>query len=188
LFKILGRHVKAQIGPDGVQFANNTLLQQVKRFLYTRNEETPECFHQENPVSAGRFNHAPGLGGIHRKRLLAQHGKAIFQTHQRIFAVINVRCSHINGIKALARQQILVAPVRVLCAVLARERTRAIRRCGRHRVQTGTRYQFQIVSKLAGNTAHSDNSPVHVSVLFYSEQIYAIEHRIPLFRIQKGAF
>ena len=171
-----------------MQFANNTLLQQVKRFLYTRNEETPERLHQENAVSARRFNHAPGLLCIHRKGLLAQYGKAVFQTHQRVFAVINVRCSHINGIEPLAGQQILVAPVRVLRAVLARERTRAIRRCGCHRVQTGARYQFQIVGKLAGDAAHSDNSPVHVSVLFYSEQIYAIEHRIPLFWIQKGAF
>ncbi len=42
-------------------------------------------------------------------------------------AVINVRRGYINHVESLAGQQILVAPVRMLHAVLVRERSRAIR-------------------------------------------------------------
>ena len=102
-----------QVGrANAANLAKIAALDQVFQILDCRREVIREGSHMHPPGALSGVEHLPGLGGIHRQRLFAQHVLAGLERGQNNFPVKVVRDRHDDSVDIAPGKEPLVIAVR----------------------------------------------------------------------------
>ena len=153
------RLVESKVGLYQLGLADGLLTQQVGQHPIGGEEPAPHGLHQQQSPLPGGIDHALALVPVERERLLAQHGLARLQKHERILLVAGLGGGHIHGVHSRVGGQLLVAAVGGRGPVLGGEIPGPVGRARPNGVYLGVVQQLEPIGKPNGDTPRPGDSP-----------------------------